>query len=283
MSRSQTAPIIKLFCSTGTFSRHPDFTDYRAILEYGRGLSVDGLEVMFYESWYGSLEQVVADLVDSGLSYPVVHAEKSISNGLGRDDPAQLDLAYQRLEMNCRLAQEIGAESLVLHLWGWPESDKSFERNLDALPVCVDLAQRHNLDLAVETIPCVVSDPLTRVQQAVERDPRCRIALDTEFLALHGQEEAVFEADWLWCDARVVHVHIKDFDGQMHDAQGQRRYLQPGEGRIDFKQFFAALRAREYNGAVSLESPAIAHDGSVDIDTLGRSLAFIRDLMAEES
>jgi len=271
---------IPLLCSTGAFSRYPDFTDYRAIVQNGPGLPVDGLEVLFYDSWYDSFRHVASDLATSGLNFPVVHAEKSISNGLGSGDRAQLDLAYERLDINCQVAQQIGARLIALHLWGLPESDAYFERNLDALPICVDIARRYGLQLAVETIPCTLSDPLTRVRQAVDRDPPCRITLDTEFLALHNQLDAVFDEDWLWRDDRVVHIHIKDFDGQMHDAQGRRRYLDPGEGTIDFRRFFAALDAREYNGSVSLESPVIAPDGSLDIPRLDRTLLYLRDLIS---
>jgi sugar phosphate isomerase/epimerase len=275
-------PTIPLLCSTGTFSRHPDFTDYKAILAYGPDLPVDGLEVMFYESWYESYRQVASDLAASGLSFPVVHAEKSISNGLGRANYAQLDMAYHRLDINCSVAQQIGAKLVVLHLWGLPESDSYFERNLDTLPACIDIASRYGLGLVVETIPCSVSDPLTRVRQAVERDARCLVALDTEFLALHNQLDAVFDEDWLWREGRAAHIHIKDFDGHMHDAEGRRRYVHPGEGTTDFRRFFAALHAREYNGAVSLESPVVAPDGSLDILRLQRSLTYIRDLIATE-
>ena len=43
---------MQLLCSTGTFSRDPDYTDYRAVLAYGPGLEVDGFEVLFYAGWY---------------------------------------------------------------------------------------------------------------------------------------------------------------------------------------------------------------------------------------
>ncbi len=46
---------MQLLCSTGTFSRDPDYTDYRAVLAYGPGLEVDGFEVMFYAGWYAEV------------------------------------------------------------------------------------------------------------------------------------------------------------------------------------------------------------------------------------
>ncbi|HEY5002587.1 MAG TPA: hypothetical protein VII61_05515, partial [Ktedonobacteraceae bacterium] len=75
---------IQILCSTGAFSRHPDYTDYRAILEYGPQLEVDGLELMFYPSWYPELERIATDLQRSGLKFPVIHTEKNIGVALGK-------------------------------------------------------------------------------------------------------------------------------------------------------------------------------------------------------
>ena len=47
-----TDKTISVLCSTGAISRYPDRTDYRAILEYGADLDVDGFEVVFYPDWY---------------------------------------------------------------------------------------------------------------------------------------------------------------------------------------------------------------------------------------
>jgi sugar phosphate isomerase/epimerase len=268
---------MKLLCSSGTFTRHPDFTDYRSILKYAPELPVDGLEVLFYESWYGRLQQIAADLVESGLSMPVVHCEKSIA--FFSAEAQATKLAYEHLSLNCYLAQEIGAKVLVFHLWGWRQSDAEFDGTLDALPRCVDIAEEHGITLAVEITPSLITPPLKRAEQVMERDARCRITLDTEFLASHGQLDAALEMDSLWEEQRVVHIHIKDYDGQWLDAGGNRRYVHPGEGTINFPNFFAALEAREYNGTVSLESPVIARDGSVDLAKLRRSLTYIRELI----
>ena len=47
---------------------------------------------------------------------------------------------------------------------------------------------------------------------ALQQKPDVLIALDTEFLAMHNQLEAVSKADWLWQQNRVRHIHIKDYD-----------------------------------------------------------------------
>ena len=167
---------------------------------------------------------------------------------------------------------------LILHLWGHPDSDDRFADNLAVLPDCLAMAERHGLTLAVETIPCRSGDPLGNVRRAVEQDNRCTIALDTEFLALHQQLEAALDADWLWQNQPVRHIHIKDYDGAIYSTDNYRRYLHPGEGTIDFPHFFAALKARHYNGYISLEASVVNRDGTRDIEKLRRSLASLQRL-----
>lgn len=268
-----------LLCSSGTFTRDPDLTDHSHILRYGPQLAVDGIEVIFYHAWYENdlFEQIAKDLRASGMTFPAVHAEKSIGTLLGKPDKASVDLAIDRLNINCYFAQKLGAGVLVLHLWGWPDMDNNFERNLEHFSLCVDFAWRYRLWLAVETIPCTRLDPLTRVRKAVEVDPRSRIALDTEFLAHHNQLDKALASDWLWQDNRVMHIHIKDFDGQMFTNNDTRRYLHPGEGRIDFPSFFRGLEQRSFKGSITLESPAIRPSGEVDLPRLQASLQTLRD------
>lgn len=170
---------------------------------------------------------------------------------------------------------------LVLHLWGMPESDNYLERNLELLGACITLAADAGMVLAVETIPCDLADPLTNVRRAIARDERTQVALDTEFLAYHGQLEEVLAADWLWQSERVSHVHIKDYDGQMTDADQHRRYLHPGEGKIDFVAFFAGLARRGFAGNISLEATAIGPALMVDLPRLQSGLGNLRKLVAQ--
>jgi sugar phosphate isomerase/epimerase len=271
----------QVLCSTGAFTRERDAFDYRAILKYGPALDVDGLELLFYRQWYEQIDQIAADLGASGLRFPAMHAEKSIGPALGSADPAEQTRALEKLAQNCRLAQRLGTEVLVLHLWGTPESDKQLERNLGSLGACITLAADAGMALAVETIPCVQADPLTNVRRAIGQDARARVALDTEFLAYHGQLEEALAADWLWQGQRVRHVHIKDYDGQMTDGEQRRRYLHPGEGKIDFAAFFAGLAWRGFGGNISLEATVIGPALMVDLPRLQTSLSDLRMVVAQ--
>jgi len=239
---------------------------------------VDGFEVIFYSDWYGKVERIAADLVDQGFLYPVMHAEKSLGvavSGLPGDDVTS---GWERLAENCRLASLLGARFVVLHLWSYSDSAETLERDLGALPGCLDVAEQFGLGLAVETVPSAVSDALSMTRRAMERDPRCLVALDTEFLSYHGQLQAALDADWLWQGGRVCHAHIKDYDGEMFTPENRRRYLHPGEGDIDFAAFFSALRERSFAGTVSLEATVVGRDGHVNIPRLQESIATLREV-----
>ncbi len=270
---------MQLLCSTGAFSRYPDFTDYHAALRYGPQLDIDGLELMFYATWYDQIEAIAHTLQRSGLCFPVMHAEKNIGVTLGKLDIAERERGVQCLSENCRLASFLGTKILVLHLWGWPELDDHIDNNLALFSQCLDVAEQYNLMLAVETIPGRHADPLSNVQRAVKRDNRCRIALDTEFLAQANQLDEVFTTPWLWSPHYIQHTHIKDFGEHSFTPDGKRRYLHPGEGIINFAHFFDKLKQCNYDGYVCLESSAIDMNGLVDVKRLQKSLLFIKKLV----
>lgn len=255
-----------ILCSMGAIARGPHAVSERRIVEIAPQLEVDGIEVMIYGSWYGHLDDVADRLVRSGLSMLVTHGEKSIGPDLVADESVNRERALHRFDDNCRFSARIGADRVVLHLWGLPDADACIDHQLEALPTLLDIADRHGVMLAVEAIPCVVHDPLTLIHRVLETDGRARVALDTEFLAVHRQLDDVFEADWLWEPGIVAHVHIKDYDGDILDqATGRRRYLHPGEGEIEFERWFERLCNRGYREAISLESPIAADDGAVNV------------------
>jgi sugar phosphate isomerase/epimerase len=269
---------IHLLCSTGAFSRYPDYTGYKAVLQYGPALEVHGFELMVYPSWYPEIEQIGTALKQSGLSFPAMHGEKSIGTLLGQPDPDERQQGIARLIDNFRLGRLLGTRLLVLHLWNWPELDDNLDNNLSVLQQCYDEATRYEIELAIETIPGRHYDPLTNIRRALTQDVRSHFALDTEFLANYQQLNTIFQTPWLWQDDRIHHVHIKDSNGNPF-VNGQRVYLHPGAGNIDFATFFQHLRATGFHGNLSLESPAITDDGQVLIQQLNASLNFIRQFV----
>jgi sugar phosphate isomerase/epimerase len=273
--RESEKPFMKVVCSTGAFSQGINWSNHKNILAHASQLQVAGFEALFYGRWYPHWELVAEDFCASGLTFAAIHAEKSIGEVFGSDDPGQREEGLRKLEQNCSFAQRIGARVAVLHLWGLPYSDTQFENNLQPLKRSLDIAERYGIELAIETIPCKAADPLSNVERAYTLDSRVRVALDTEFLGIHQQLDAVFAADWLWKEQLVRHVHIKDYDGNPFPA-GKRRYLHPGEGHIDFERFVTDLHRVGFAGALSLEAPAIDKEGKVDLARIQASLQRIK-------
>lgn len=267
-----------ILAGTGTVTRSPDFTEHERILRHGPRVPADGLELVTYGGWLdGRTAAVAADLRGSGLRFPVVHAEKAIGAELSAEDASP---ALARFEANLELAGAVGARTVVLHLWELPDGDTLLERNLAALPALLDRCDEAGVVLAVETIPCTLGSPLRNVRRALAADPRTRVTLDTEFLALHDELEEALAADWLWRDGRVVHVHVKDFDGALRDGEGRRRYLVPGEGTLELDGFFAGARRRGFAGTVTLEAPGVDERGLPDLRRIEEGLRRVRELLA---
>lgn len=270
---------MQLLCSSGAFGRYPTLIDHLDIAKYAPELPVEGLEIMYYPEWTPRVEQIAEDLLATGLRFPALHVEKNAGPALVSESEEEQTLGRAWLSASCRLGQLVGARVAVFHLWGMPGSDEYIERNLAILGACLDIAEAHSMELAVETIPCLKSTPLAVIQRVVEHDPRCRVALDTEFLAIHGQVEETLEADWLWSNGLVRHVHLKDYDGQQYTADNYRRYLHPGEGKLDFTRFFARLKQRGFTGNLSLEASVVSPDGTRDIPRLQNSLGRIKTML----
>ncbi len=270
---------MRLLCSTGTFSRFPDLTDYRSILAYGPGLEVDGFELMFYPDWTADIEHIAVELRKSGLLFPAIHAEKGIGPALVSSQLEVREQGWQWMQASCQLGNLLGAGILIFHLWGLPGSDERIEQNLQRLEDCITLTEEFGLELAVETIPCRRADPLSNVRRAIDQDRRSQVALDIEFLAMHNQLQTALETDWLWQQNRVRHIHIKDYDGGIYSSDNYRSYLHPGEGRINFTQFFEALRQRNFTGNISIESSVVNRDGTRDIHRLMKGLTMLRQFV----
>jgi sugar phosphate isomerase/epimerase len=259
---------LRILCSTGAVTRHPTRADHR-LVEDIRGLPCDGLELSIYPGWVDDAERVADDLAALELPIETAHAEKAVGAQLSEGDAA----GVERLEGSALIASRVGARLLVLHLWELPLGDRHLQRNLDLLPACADVAERHGLALGIETIPCSVGSPLANVARAVEREPRCVAVLDTEFLAVHGELDAAPDAG-----LPVGHVHVKDFAGAPRHGDPRLRYLLPGEGALDLDGFLTRLAADGFDGAAALEASAVDPGGELDRARLAAIASALRHL-----
>ena len=262
-----------IYCSTGCLLSRANGRDWRLLKKWCPDVECDGFEFLLLDTFNGRLGEIAAELSDTGIVFPTVHLDKDIGTLLS---DGLTDKAFDIFCRECEFARKIGAKIAVLHLWGGLTSDSMFaERNIKTCGRLISEAEKSGLTIAIENVPCSSSDPLSHWAAVRESYPGLRYIFDTRFAALHGQLYD-FAASETVDDGSVIHMHISDFAGPRMSFRALRPILHPGEGIIDFPRYFRLIKGR-YAGSVTLESPVIALDGSVDLNKLNRTLRYIRD------
>lgn len=269
----------EILCSTGALIGRPNGRNYRLLKELTKQLCCDGFEFMMYNTWYEEQEALVDFLCSLHLSIPVVHCEKRLgeSISLGGQEAKE---ALRLFEINCRIAQKLGARKLVMHLWDGLTSDAYFDNNKNAYPRLAQTAAAYGLDLLVENIVCNHKDPFYHWQELVQLYPDIHFIFDTKMAAFHRQLELLYQEEysWLWKENHIRHFHVNDYAGGYKDWQNLRT-LPIGSGQIDFTHFFAFVKQIGYHDTFTVESTAFNAEGIVNIDMLNRQFQYIRNIL----
>ncbi len=271
------SPMHRIFCSTGALLGRPNGRDFRLLPSLTAQLRCNGYELMFYTDWYAQVDDLLRTVVPMGLSIPVLHCEKSIGEKLTLGDA---EAAFQGFAVNCRVAQAVGAEKLVLHLWNGRPSDGCIQRNLDAWPRLNEMARQHGLLLMVENVVCTQQDPMIHLQALCARPPEAALVFDTKMAAFHSQLNALYAPENAWRTRCIRHYHVNDYGGGHLDWQNLRT-LPIGDGRIDFAPLFRHIRTSGYAGDFTIEATAFDASGAVDTAMLNRQVDILRAGLAD--
>lgn len=267
----------KLYCSTGAFTGRVNGRNHRFVIEYGGGLDCDGFEVMLMSDWMDELDSIAAEYKKSRLACPVIHAEKRIGNWVSDCSGSKDKLLKQIWTADCRFGKMVGAEKIVCHIWGIPDSDAHMDRISDCCGNLMKIAENYELDMVSENCFCINGSPLQHFIELTKRYPAMGITLDTRPAQFHNELSAFMDSD-LFENENIRHIHINDYAGGYKDWNAMYPIPQPGKGNIDFKDFFKKLKRNSYKDSITLEAPSMLPD-KIDTDTLNRSLNWIRDQM----
>lgn len=271
----------QILCSTGCLIGRPNGRNIRLLESCIDRLECDGFEFMLYSDWYERLPEITAYLRPLPAAFPTFHCEKHIGEKLSSDLPEDRAEAFRRFRLNCELAEAIGSERMVLHLWDGLVSDSHIERNLEAYGQLRETAEAHGLDLTVENVVCNRHDPWEHWLELLERYPDVSFTFDTKMAAFHGQLELLYRPENAWIGQHVHHLHVNDYGGGVMDWANLKT-LHIGRGKLDFAPFFDWLRQEHYNGYLTVEATSFAADGSIDFDSLNQSIRTIRRYMEGE-
>ena len=272
----------KILCSTGAITGKRNGYDYTLIGSLSKQLLCDGFELMMDSVWYDDIEALKSYLRGIKVDIPVVHCRKDIGERISKGGVAELAEAYRVFETDCEVARTIGADKLVLHLWGGLASDSRFQNNIEAYPYLQEKARNCGLEVLIENVVCNVENPMKHLCELKERYPNIRFVFDTKMAAFHEQLNLLYEAgyEWLWKEGYIQHYHVNDYAGSYMDWDNLRT-LPVGKGRIEFKQFFEFVKRTEYTGDFTAEGNAVGSDGTVDIDMLNEQFKRIREYMGQ--
>lgn len=268
----------QILCSTGALLGYVNKKNYRLLETLAKELCCDGYELMIYSSWHDETEEIAGALREMKINTPVVHSEKGIGDRISRNEPGDVAEAIRVFELNCRLADSIGAEKMVLHLWGGPPSDQHIENNLAVMKELLEITEQYNFDLLVENVVCNKENPMKHWCELVQRYPQIQFVFDTKMAAFHEQLELLYDKDyeWLWKENHIRHYHVNDYAGGYMDWANLRT-LPIGEGHIDFERFFSFIHHCGYEGTYTVEATAFDKTGTVDTGMLNRCFTYIRE------
>lgn len=252
--------------STGVYSQFPHYATPEAVADGMTRLPAEVYEVLLFGSW-SDMPAAARAIADAGRPVAVVHGEKRVGGLLGSAQPEERRRGQELVLTAIDVARVLGAPAVNIHLWDLPDSDRFLERNLQALDEILPEIWQSGVRLLVETIPCQADVPWRNVNRALDfveqraRESGVRPAsgqvlgvnLDLEFLSWHdGLRVALEECVPIWGD-RLGNIHVKDHDGHPFDAEGRRRYVNPGDGHLDYPWIFGRLRDAGYHGPLMFE------------------------------
>ena len=260
----------RVLCSTGCLLGRPNGRDFTMLPRLVPKLQCDGLELLMYDTWYDKIKDLRATVKNLDKPVHVFHLEKSIGESVSH---YRLEEALERMEINCQLAGEIGAEKLVFHLWNGIISDKNIGYNIECYGKFEELAEEYGLRLTVENVVCGGGSPMAHLKKLVEQYPQIGFTYDTKMADFHKEQDLIYAPEYRHVVQNFEHFHVNDRLGEYKDWSNLR-VLHVGEGNIDFDRFFAFVKTLGYTGDFTTEATSFDRaTGEINLDKLNESLA----------
>ncbi len=252
--------------------------DHMLIANHHKEIEADAFELMMLAAFYGKLQKIANDLEHAHVDIRAIHFEKDITALLGLHGDEERVEGFRRFRENAEMGRFVGAKKAVFHLWDGRFSPEQIEGVISILDELYEICEKNGLELVVENVPARIPTPYENVAKIARRFPHARFTFDTRHCHFLGQIETFFKSD-LW-ETRIGHIHVSDYSGAtVPEMWGVTRpILHPGEGIIDFEALFSSMPPCAAE-TLTLESPVIGADGSLDLPKLNRTLRYLAKKM----
>jgi inosose dehydratase len=172
-------------------------------------------------------------------------------------DDAQFAAHQERLRRACQLANDLNRDSnrgdqspLVETILGGKavEFDIVRERLVERIRAMAKVAEAARVTLAIKAHVSNATQRPEQLKWLLEHaaSPYLKAAYDYSHFQLQNLQLAEKLAELL---PQTAFIHVKD----TQHVQGQRGFLLPGEGTIDYTEYFRLLAASKYRGDVVVE------------------------------
>jgi sugar phosphate isomerase/epimerase len=191
---------------------------------------------------------------------PIDERPRDLEADFALEGVETLDAQMELLERACELARRFGTRYVrVFSFWRQPWDDEVDRRLVDAFRRAAEVAERHEVVLAIENEPvCLVGTgrELARLWRLLQQELPANLVERVGLLwdpgnALAGGEDDPYPGGYRAArEGPMIHVHLKDLrwtDGERPD------FVPLGDGLVDYRGQLAALREDGYDGAVVLE------------------------------
>lgn len=270
----------KILCSTGALLGRPNGRNFNLLPQLEENLHCDGLELMFYDTWYEQQNELFSVLTRLKKPLYVFHAEKGICGKLCSNDSHDIKTALNQFTINCAFASALHIETMVFHLWdGWMD-DAHVLAALAHYSELNAIAQDHHVRLTIENIVTKQQDPLHYCRVLLQKHPDAVFTYDTKMAAFHQQEQALYETENASLAASIRHLHVNDYAGGYMDwPQFKTRHI--GDGHVDFNSLFSYLKSISYQGHFTTEATSFDQAGTIDLNKLNYTLSLLKNLAQE--
>ncbi len=266
----------RILCSTGALIGRPNGRDFTLLRQCTEQLECDGYEFMMYDVWHERIDELKAFMSTLSACIPVFHIEKDVGNLISRNNEGDVERAFELFDKNCALARFLGAEKLVLHLWGGLDSDKNIQHNIECYKHLRGISDSYNLVLMIENVVCNRNDPMSHLIELAKAYPDIRFTFDTKMAAFHNQLDLLYKEENLWFFPYIRHMHINDYAGGYMDW-GNLKTLHIGDGNIDFDKLFAFLKSMNYQGDFTVEATSFDQNENINYEALNKSFEKLRE------
>jgi len=269
-------------------------------LERAKALGFDGVMLMAKRPHAAPLDldarerdRLRGRLADLGLELACLAGYNDLSLGMERPDVPMVEVQVGYLLDLCRLAADLGG-GLVRVFTAFERPDASYDqvwrRSVAALEETARRAADLRVTLAVQNHHDLAAHHRSMIDLLAEiAEPNCRAAFDAWTPALQGEElaAAVREmAPWIAHTTAADYQRRPRYRYQPQYVQFAReldvmRMVPMGEGCIDYRAFFGALRETGYDGWVAFEicAPLLGGGSEENLDRCARGfLEYMRTL-----